>query len=66
MYFSKSAKCIPARTDLKKSVSWREDYWAKKAALEAVYSNGEAAGDSAAARKDYTTLQTGENPFLSI
>lgn len=48
------------RTDLKKSVSWREDYWARKAALEAVYSNGDAAGDSAAVRKDYTALQTGD------
>ena len=60
-YFSRRSNCIPGRTDLKKSVSWREDYWARKAALEAVYSNGDAAGDSAAVRKDYTALQTGGN-----
>ena len=45
------------RQELKRSSAWRQEHWAKKAALEAVYSNGE--GD-APPKKDCTVLHTGD------
>jgi len=46
------------RGELKKSATWRQAYWTKKAATEAAYSNGDTNGDFAA--KDFTVLQTGD------
>lgn len=48
------------KADLKKSANWRQEYWTRKAATEAAYSNGDVNGDMTGPKKDFTVLQTGD------
>merc|ERR1719410_2350256 len=46
------------RAEVKKSSSWRNDYWAKKAAAEAALGGGD--GATTEVKKDFCTLNTGD------
>jgi hypothetical protein len=46
------------RSEVKRSSSWRTDYWAKKAAAEAALGGGD--GMAAGAKRDFSVLNTGD------
>jgi len=46
------------RNDLKKASGWRQEFWKKKAATEAQFSNGDTTAEIP--KKDFSVLQTGD------